>query len=54
MNEVYKKCHEEMLADVDVDIINGGKDINLDKKDVNEKKTCCWFGFMYYLNIIIF
>ena len=38
MNEVYKKCHEEMLAD-DVDIIDGkGTDINLDKKDVNEKK----------------
>ena len=41
MNEVYKKCHEEMLAD-DVDIIDGkGKDINLDKKDANEKKKCC-------------
>ena len=41
MNEVYKKCHEEMLAD-DVDIIDGkGTDINLDKKDVNEKKKCC-------------
>ena len=41
MNEVYKKCHEEMLAE-DVDIIDGkGKDINLDKKNVNEKKKCC-------------
>ena len=41
MNEVYKKCHEEMLAE-DVDIIDGkGKDINLDKKDDNEKKKCC-------------
>ena len=42
MNEVYKKCHEEMLAD-DTDIIEGGKgkDINLDKKDANEKKKCC-------------
>ena len=41
MNEVYKKCHEEMLAD-DVDIIDGkGTDINLDKKDDNEKKKCC-------------
>ena len=41
MNEVYKKCHEEMLAD-DVDIIDGkGKDINLDKNDANEKKKCC-------------
>ena len=35
MNEVYKKCHEEMLSD-DVDLIDGkGKDINLDKKDAN-------------------
>ena len=41
MNEVYKKCHEEMLSD-DVDLIDGkGKDINLDKKDANEKKKCC-------------
>jgi len=44
MNEVYKKCHEEMLSD-DVDLIDGkGKDINLDKKDANEKKKCCWLG----------
>ena len=42
MNEVYKKCHEEMLSD-DVDLIDGkGKDINLDKNDANEKKKCCW------------
>ena len=41
MNEVYKKCHEEMLSD-DVDLIDGkGKDINLDKNDANEKKKCC-------------
>ena len=40
MNEVYKKCHEEMLSD-DVDLIDGkGKDINLDKNDANEKKCC--------------
>jgi len=44
MNEVYKKCHEEMLSD-DVDLIDGkGKDINLDKNDANEKKKCCWLG----------
>ena len=41
MNEVYKKYHEEMSAE-DADIIDGkGKDINLDKKDDNEKKKCC-------------
>ena len=41
MNEVYKKCHEEMLSD-DVDLIDGkGKDINMDKNDANEKKKCC-------------
>ena len=41
MNEVYKKCHEEMLADGDVDIIDGGKDINLENKKVEGKKQCC-------------
>ena len=41
MNEVYKKCHEEMLAEGDVDIIEGGKDISLENKKVEEKKTCC-------------
>ena len=41
INEVYKKCHEEMLADEDLDIIQG-EEINLDKKkDNNEKKQCC-------------
>ena len=42
MNEVYKKCHEEMLAE-DVDIIDGkGTDINLSKKQENpEGKKCC-------------
>ena len=42
INEVYKKCHEELLAEGDVDIIEGGKDINLEnKKDNNEVKKCC-------------
>ena len=41
MNEVYKKCHEEMLLDGDVDIVDGGKDINLDNKKKDEKKQCC-------------
>ena len=42
MNEVYKKCHEEMLADGDLDIIQGGEDINLAKKNDNtQKKKCC-------------
>jgi Ras-related protein Rab-11A len=41
VNEIYKKCHEEMLADNDVDI-DGGQDINLNKKvDQNQKKKCC-------------
>ena len=42
VNEVYKKCHEEMLSDGDLDIIQGGEDINLSKKkDNNEQKKCC-------------
>ena len=42
MNEIYKKCHEEMLAENDLEIIEGGKDINLNKTNENtEKKTCC-------------
>jgi Ras-related protein Rab-11A len=43
INEVYKKCHEEMLAEGDDDIFEGGQDINLNKKpeDANKKKQCC-------------
>ena len=42
MNEIYKKCHEEMLAENDLELIEGGKDINLNKTNENtEKKTCC-------------
>ena len=42
INEVYKKCHDEMLAEGDVDIIEGGEDINLNKKnDASGEKKCC-------------
>ena len=42
INEIYKKCHEDMLAEGDVDIIEGGQDINLGKKNANtEPKKCC-------------
>ena len=41
LNEIYKKCHEEMLLEGDVDIIEGGKDINLENKKTEEKKKCC-------------
>ncbi len=41
MNEIYKKCHEEMLAENDLEIIDGGKDINLKKSENTEKKKCC-------------
>ena len=42
MNEIYKKCHEEMLAENDLEIIEGGNDINLNKANENtEKKKCC-------------
>jgi small GTP-binding protein len=42
INEVYKKCHEEMLAEDDLDI-EGGQDINLNKKPENtgNNKKCC-------------
>ena len=42
IDEIYKKCHEEILADGDLDIIPGGEDINLAKKNENApKKKCC-------------
>ena len=42
INEIYKKCHEEMMAENDLEIIDGGKDINLNKnKENTEKKKCC-------------
>ena len=40
INEVYQKCHEEMLAEGDVEI-EGGEDINLSKKPENTKIACC-------------
>ena len=40
INEVYKKCHEEMLTESDIEI-EGGEDINLAKKQENTKKACC-------------
>ena len=41
MNEIFKKCHDEMMAEGDVDIIEGGQDINLNKKTGNSGKKCC-------------
>ena len=42
VNEIYKKCHEEMLAEANIDFIEGGQDINLaKKKDNTEAKKCC-------------
>ena len=41
INEIFKKCHEEMLSEGEVDIIEGGQDINLSKKKGNEPKKCC-------------
>ena len=43
INEVYKKCHEEMIAEADIDIVGKSEDINLDKtKPKNpDKKKCC-------------
>ena len=42
VNEIYKKCHEEMLAEAEIDFIEGGQDINLaKKKDNTEAKKCC-------------
>ena len=38
-----KKCHEEMIAEADIDIVGKSEDINLDKtKPKNpDKKKCC-------------
>ena len=41
IKEVYQKCHEEMMSEGDVDIIKGGEDINLAKKNNNGEKKCC-------------
>ncbi len=49
MNEIYKKCHEEMLAEGDVDIIEGGQDINLAKK-MNLKRKNVVFKLILFVN----
>ena len=44
VNEVFKKCHDELESDGDLDIVGGSQDINLDKtkpKDDGKKKKCC-------------
>ena len=44
MNEVFKKCHEEMMSEGEVDVVGPSKDISLDKtkpKDAGKKKKCC-------------
>ena len=44
MNEVFKKCHEDMMSDGEVDIVGPSKDISLDKtkpNDTTQKKKCC-------------
>ena len=42
INEIYKKCHEELLAESDMDLFEGGEEINLNKQNNNEgKKSCC-------------
>ena len=43
INEVFKKNHDEMNADVDVEIVGKSEDISLNKKNAGkgEKKKCC-------------
>ena len=42
INEIFKKCHEEMLAEAEGDAIEKGQDINLTKKNENtQTKKCC-------------
>ena len=43
VNEIYKKCHDELAAEGDMEIIDGGQEINLAKKNENAeaKKNCC-------------
>ena len=40
MNEIYKKCHDEISAEGDMQI-EGGQEINLNKKPPAKKKKCC-------------
>ena len=44
VNEVFKKCHDEMTSDGEVEAVGPSKDISLDKtkpKDAGKKKKCC-------------
>ena len=42
IKQVYDKCHDEILAEGDEDIIEEGQDINLSKKNENAgTKGCC-------------
>ena len=43
VHEIYKKCHEELLAEGDVDLFENGQDVTLNKKQDNAvaKKSCC-------------
>ena len=44
VNEVFKKCHEEMTAEGEAETVGPSKDISLDKtkpKDAGKKKKCC-------------
>ena len=40
VNEVYKKCHDEMASEGDVEIF-GGQDIKLNNNTKTQKKKCC-------------
>ena len=43
INEIYSKCHEEILAEGDVTIIKGGDDLKMENigMELKNKKTCC-------------
>ena len=41
MNEVYKKCHEDMKIEGENQAIQGGQDINLSKGQGKKPKKCC-------------
>jgi len=40
LNEVYKKCHDDLIGD-DVKIEGGGQEINLNKQPPKKAKKCC-------------
>ena len=42
INEVYKKCQEDINAETDDNVVDQGKDITLNKPaGITEKKKCC-------------